>query len=115
MRLKRKVLIIWLISILALLPGCTNIREVETWGSSEQPIARAQFIGKNEAIRVVESTQEVAWFKRTAPYPCLIRIVQYPTAKDPVYIIEAAEDQRDHLVVFQRYRVDAYTGRILEY
>ncbi len=109
-RLRITVLLFFWVFI-AVIPGCTNIREVETLSPTGQPTS---FIGEEEALQAVANTHEVTSFRRSTATPCLIQVEQHPTTKDPVYIIRVVEDQQDHLVLYDRYRVDAYSGRIIE-
>ncbi|MGE5543866.1 MAG: hypothetical protein ACM3UW_02745 [Bacillota bacterium] len=101
-----------LLILLAVISGCTNVREVETLNHLEEPLN--QFIGEGEAIQAVANTREVIQFRRSTAAPCLIQVEQHPTAKEPVYIIRVVEDQHDHLVLYDRYSVDAYSGNIID-
>lgn len=102
-----------LLFLILVLPGCTNIREVETLTYAEESLTQTGFIGEEQALKTVASTHEVTAFRRSTATSCLIQVEQYPTAKNPIYIVRVAEDQHDHLVVYDQFSVDAYTGRII--
>jgi hypothetical protein len=101
-----------LIFLIPLLPGCTNIREVETLAHDEQAIVQTGFINEQQAIKSVTSTSEVIVFRKSIVTPCIVQVEQYPSITSPVYIVKVAEDQDDHLVVYSHYTIDAYSGRI---
>ena len=108
----RIVVLISLLVLISVFSGCTNIREVETLSPVDGSVNR--FIKEAEAIQAVANIHEVISFRKSTATPCLIQIEQHPTVKDPVYIIRVVEDQHDHLVMYDQYRVDAYSGRIIE-
>ncbi len=111
----RMTVLIYFCVLISVLPGCTNIREVETITYTEEPIMQVNFISEEQVVKAVASTREVMMFRRLTATPCLIQVEHYPTVEDPVYLVGVAEDQHDHLVIYNHYKVDAYSGRIVNW
>ncbi|NLB18696.1 MAG: hypothetical protein GX825_08220 [Syntrophomonadaceae bacterium] len=96
------------IAMLLALPSCTNIREVET--SKMETV----YIAEDQAVNVVSETPEVVEFTRHITGKSILQIEELPSLDDPVYTIRVAEDRGDHLVHYSIFRVDAFTGEILQ-
>jgi hypothetical protein len=82
-RLRITVLLFFWVFI-AVIPGCTNIREVETLSPTGQPTS---FIGEEEALQAVPILK--AEFRRINRDSLSDSSRQPPTTKDPVYIIKS--------------------------
>jgi hypothetical protein len=108
-----RVLVLYILLLFSLLPGCTNIREVETLDPVDQPWGQVDFISEEMAVKAVAATSEVAIFRKSTAASCLVKVEDYPTTANPVYLVTVAEDQQDHLVIYGQYRVDAYNGEII--
>lgn len=93
--------VLLILVLLFTLPGCFNIREVET--------GALPFISEEQAIDTVLHIKEVIHFQEN--HDCLLQTVESPTSNKPFFKIRVAEDKGDHLITFKTYTIDAHTGR----
>lgn len=100
------------------IPGCTNIREVETGpaesASVEKRDAPAQFISEEEALKMVMALPEVQEYRRDIKNRMVFITEQSPTAKDPEWVIRVGEDTGQQVVTYNFYRVDAVSGEFID-
>lgn len=96
----KQLRVLMILVLLFTLPGCFNIREVET--------GAPQFISEEQAFDIVLHIKEVIHFQKT--HDCLLQMLESPTSEKPFYKIRVAEDKIDHLITFKTYTIDARTG-----
>lgn len=108
------MLVIIMSVIIAIGPGCSNIREVET-GSQVSPEfqGREGFVSEEKAVEAVAKDPEVMRFAKDVKGQCVFITEHVPTTLQPVYIIQVAEDDGDHWDTCNYFTVNANTGKII--
>lgn len=81
-------------------------------GEKESLNEHRGYVSEDQALEVVCRSGDVArWLTRIKSTPRFM-VEERPTKDSPYYVIRVAEDMGDHLVTFDFFTVDAYSGKI---
>lgn len=101
-----------------LLPGCTNIREVETGPAISSQVKKkhppVHFISEEEALKTVMALPEVQEYRKEIKNRMVLITEQSPTEKDPEWVIRVGEDTGKQIITYNFYRVDAVSGEFID-
>lgn len=106
----RKAVVIAAVFLMAIISGCSGIREIETNSNLRE---KGQFITEQEAISTVQRMIEDKSVGHVTSNPYLYVTEQFPTADRPVFIIRAAQDDGDHLHTLTVFKINAIDSSVI--